>query len=69
MSFEWKITAQTKRPASPQLSRISDGGGVDAVRQLNSAPRSDRDGKHRSFNWNALLAEDLGQLALAFDFG
>ena len=31
-----------------------------------SAPRADRDGKHRSFNWNAILAEDMGQLAVEF---
>jgi len=31
-----------------------------------SGPRADRDGKHRSFNWNAILAEDMGQLAVEF---
>jgi hypothetical protein len=31
-----------------------------------SSPRNDRDGKHRSYNWNAILAEDMGQLAVEF---
>jgi len=38
MSFAWKMTAQEKIPARPQLRMISDVGGVESVRQLKSDP-------------------------------
>lgn len=31
-----------------------------------SAPRADADPRHRSFTWNALIAEDMAQLAIEF---
>lgn len=40
MSLAWNTTAHEKMPASPQLTMISEVGGVDIVRQLSSEPEA-----------------------------
>jgi hypothetical protein len=60
-SVRWKCPTCGHEHENTARTRAAWNAGGDYIKR-----NEESDGRHRSFNWNALIAEDLGGLAMEF---